>query len=96
MTTLSKQELRAKITELELKIKNNSNSFTGEIGDFQWFLKQGIAKELYSMTTPEYKDTKPNLSEFKDIMYNITVLYDIFDLITKRDELELNYDKLCN
>jgi hypothetical protein len=93
MRTITEQELRAEIKELEKTIGYRSSEFTGEVGDFQWFLKQGIAKELHSMTTSEHQGIKPTLREMEDIMFNITNLNDIFDLLSKREYLESELSK---
>ncbi|RTZ05451.1 hypothetical protein [Flavobacterium sp. GSP6] len=95
MRTYAEQELLTKITELENRIGSRASEFIGEIGDFQWFLKQGIAKELHSMTTTGHEGSKPNLREFENIMFNIVILYDMFDLLNERELLESDYDNQC-
>ena len=95
MRTYTEQELLTKITELENRIGSRASEFIGEVGDFHWFLKQGIAKELHSMTTSGYEGSKPNLREFENIMFNIVILYDMFDLLNERELLESDYNKQC-
>lgn len=90
MENFTTKELNTKqqIEQLEKIIGNRATEFIGEVGDFQWFLKQGIAKELHSMTTREYQGLKPSLRDIEDIMFNITILNDMFDLLSKREYLE--------
>ena len=40
------------------------------------------------MTTREYQGLKPSLRDIEDIMFNITILNDMFDLLSKREYLE--------
>ncbi len=88
MRTYTEQELLTKITELENRIGSRASEFIGEVGDFHWFLKQGIAKELHSMTTSGYEGSKPTLKEFEEIMFNIDMLNDILDLTAQKQILE--------
>lgn len=91
--TQNKFTTKQQITELERIITIRSSEFTGEIGDFQWFLRQGIAKELHSMTTSEHQGQKPSLRDIEDVMFNITILDDLFKLLSKREYLELVLSK---
>lgn len=88
MTTLSKQDLETKITELETTIINRTSEFLGEISMFQHFLKQSITMQLHAFTSNEYPYTKPSLKEFEEIMFNIDMLNDMLDLMTDKQVLE--------
>ena len=93
MTNYTEQETTEKIKELRNRINIVTNGFFGEIGEFRWFLTQGIAKQLHSMTTPEYVYKKSNLEEFENIVININVLNNIFDLLNEIESLNSDYEK---
>jgi hypothetical protein len=88
MTTFTEQELRKEIKKIDKLIISRASEFIGEVSDFSWFLRRGIAKELHAMTSSEYELIKPTLREFEDIMFNIEMLNDIFDKISEREYLE--------
>lgn len=88
MKHLTETELKEKLQSTETKLATRVTEFIGEIGDFQYFLKQGIAKQIYSMTTIEHTGNKPTLREMEEIMFNITVLNEVFDLLGTREYLE--------
>lgn len=97
MENFTEKQLRNQITKLEQLIGSRTGEFVGYPGDFCWFLKQGIAKELHSMTTSQHEGTKPDLRTMEDILFNMNMLFDIFDHVNKMHDLENQLSKLhCN
>lgn len=88
MKNLTETELREKLQNIESKLASRTTEFVGEIGNFQYFIKQGIAKQLHSMTTNVHEENKLTLKEVEKIMFNISMLEEIFTLIGKREYVE--------
>ena len=94
MKTFTEQELNKRIEKTERLIISRAGEFQGEIGQFQWFLKRGIAKELHAMTTTEYDCAKPTISEFENLMFNIEMLNDMFEKMCEREYLFSELEKI--
>lgn len=93
METVNTSGTKQRIAELEKTIINRSREFSGEIGDFHWFLKTAMTMQIHAYTSNDYPYRKPDLKEFEDIMFNIEVLREMFDCLSEIQYLEEKMEK---
>jgi hypothetical protein len=76
------------LKKLDELIFNRTEEFKGDVEAFEWFVKCGIERELFALTTNDYKGVKPGKSEYNDNLHNIRILEELFTLIAKKQQLQ--------
>lgn len=95
MNTLTTKELETKqqIENLERRILTHLNDFSGEVGDFHYFIKDAIEMKLHAFMSNDYPFKKPNTEEFSSIMHNIEMLRETFEAMQEIQYLESELGK---
>ena len=82
-TAVSKAEAKQQVENLEKSILIHLNDFSGEVGDFHYFIKDAIEMKLHAFMSNDYPYRKPDAKEFNDIMHNIDMLKEVFEAMQK-------------
>ena len=92
-TAVSKAEAKQQVENLEKSILIHLNDFSGEVGDFHYFIKDAIEMKLHAFMSNDYPYRKPDAKEFNDIMHNIDMLKEVFEAMQKIQHLESELEK---
>lgn len=92
-TAVSKAEAKQQVENLEKSILIHLNDFSGEVGDFHYFIKDAIEMKLHAFMSNDYPYRKPDAKEFNDIMHNINMLKEVFEAMQKIQHLESELEK---
>jgi hypothetical protein len=69
-------------------IFNRTEEFIGDLEAFDYFIRRGIERELFALTTSDYKGVKPKKDEYNNNLHNIRILEELFNLIAKKQNLQ--------
>ena len=69
-------------------IFNRTEEFLGDVEAFEYFIRCGVQRELFALTTKEYKGVKPGNLEYNNNLHNVKILEELFTLIAKKQNLQ--------
>ena len=76
------------LKELDVLIFNRTEGFVGDVEAFEYFIRCGIEKQLFALTTKEYKGVKPCEVEYTDNLHNVRILEELFTLMARKQQLQ--------
>lgn len=92
-TAVNKAEAKQQIEKLEKSILTHLNDFSGEVGDFHYFIKDAIEMKLHAFMSNDYPYKKPDAKEFSDIMHNVDMLREALEAMQEIQYLESELEK---